>query len=227
MLSDMATSGSDRQFDSVFHRPQRRRRSQPALTRERIVAATIDLLDREGASALTMRKVAAELGVHATSLYWHVERREDLVDLAVDGVLAGAASVLPPPEAPWDEALKETALRFYAALTAHTWAAEFAGARPLVGPNAVALSRRIVEALGEHGGDGETQAVAIRAVSNQILGAATSAVAAHAAKRNSGREHAEAVAAAVSEADALALENTYFDQVLDLILAGIRVRRGA
>lgn len=224
MLSDMATSGSDQQFDSVFHRPQRRRRSQPALSRERIVAATIDLLDREGASALTMRKVAAELGVHATSLYWYVERREDLVDLAVDEILAGAASVPPPPDAPWDEALKETALRFYAALTAHTWAAEFAGSRPLIGPNAVALSRRIIEALGEYGGDGEAQAVAIRAVSNQILGAATSAVAMSAMKSDREQEHEEAVAAAVSEADALAVENTYFDQVLDLILAGIRAR---
>ena len=151
MLSDMDETGSDRHVDSVFHRPQRRRRSQPALSRERIVTATIALLDREGASALTMRKVAAELGVHATSLYWHVDRREDLVDLAVDEILAEAASRLPSADLPWDVALKETAHRFYSALTAHTWAAEFAGSRPLVGPNAVALSRRIIEALAALG----------------------------------------------------------------------------
>ncbi|WP_150253969.1 TetR/AcrR family transcriptional regulator C-terminal domain-containing protein [Nocardiopsis deserti] len=223
----MATSGSDQQFDSVFHRPQRRRRSQPSLSLERIVAATIGLLDREGTSALTMRKVAAELGVHATSLYWYVERREDLVDLAVDEILAEAASALPPPDAPWDEALKETALRFYAALTAHTWAAEFAGSRPLIGPNAVALSRRVIEALGKYGGGRETQAVAIRAVSNQILGAATSAVAMSVMKSDRAQGHEGAVAVTVSEVDALAVENTYFDQALDLVLAGIRARRGA
>ncbi len=221
MLSDMAESGAGEPFDSVFHRPERRRRSQPALSRERIVEATIALLDREGASALTMRKVAAELGVHATSLYWYVERREDLVDLAVDGVLAGAAAVPPAADAPWDEAVRETARRFYAALTAHTWAAEFAGSRPLVGPNAVALSRRIVSALRESGGGEERQAVAIRAVSNQILGAATSAVAMRAA---SPRGHGEAVAAAMAQADTLAVENTYFDEVLELVLTGVRAR---
>lgn len=222
MLLDMDEQGPDQRIDSVFHRPQRRRRSQPALSRERIVTATITLLDREGASALTMRKVAAELGVHATSLYWYVERREDLVDLAVDEVLAEAAAGLPAADLPWDTALKETAHRFYTALTAHTWAAEFAGSRPLVGPNAVALSRRIIEALGRLGGGEERQAVAIRAVSNQILGAATSAVAMSVTRADRAEEHEGAVATAVSEPDALAVENTYFDQALDLVVRGIR-----
>ncbi len=222
MLLDMDEQGPDQRIDSVFHRPQRRRRSQPALSRERIVTATITLLDREGASALTMRKVAAELGVHATSLYWYVERREDLVDLAVDEVLAEAATGLPAADLPWDTALKETARRFYTALTAHTWAAEFAGSRPLVGPNAVALSRRIIEALGRLGGGEERQAVAIRAVSNQILGAATSAVAMSVTRADRAEEHEGAVATAVSEPDALAVENTYFDQALDLVVRGIR-----
>ncbi|GAB3211223.1 TetR/AcrR family transcriptional regulator [Marinactinospora endophytica] len=226
MLLDMAEPGPDQQFDSVFHRPQRRRRSQPALSRERIVAATIALLDREGATALTMRKVAAELGVHATSLYWYVERREDLVDLAVDEILAEAAAALPASDMPWETALKETARRFYSALTAHTWAAEFAGSRPLIGPNAVALSRRVVAAIQESGGDEEARAVAIRAVSNQILGAATSAVAMRVAKSRSPQEHEETVATAVADSDFLAVENTYFDQALDLIVEGVKARRG-
>ncbi|MEE2038987.1 TetR/AcrR family transcriptional regulator C-terminal domain-containing protein [Nocardiopsis sp. CT-R113] len=226
MLSDMAEPGSDQQFDSVFSRPQRRRRTQPALTRERIVAATIALLDREGAPGLTMRKVAAELGVHATSLYWYVERREDLVDLAVDGILAEAAEVLPGPDTPWDTAVKVTARRFYAALTAHTWAAEFAGSRPLIGPNAIALSRRIIGAIERAGGEEEAQAIAIRALSNQILGAATSAVAVRVMRTGSSDRHDEVVASAVSASDALAVENAYFDQVLDLVVEGIEARRG-
>ncbi|GAA1754793.1 hypothetical protein GCM10009834_10040 [Streptomonospora arabica] len=225
MLLGMAEPRSDRQFDSVFHRPQRGRRSQPALSRERIVAATVALLDRDGATALTMRKVAAELGVHATSLYWYVERREDLVDLAVDEVLAGAAAALPGPETPWDTAVKETAHGFYAALTAHTWAAGFAGSRPLIGPNAVALSRRIIGALQACGGSDEEQAVAIRAISNQIIGAATTAVALRTTSSPPGTPDA-ALSAAVTASDALAVGNSYFDQVLDLVLAGIAARRG-
>jgi len=225
MLAIMSDPGSAQQFDSVFHRTERRR-SQPSLTRERIVEGTIALLDRDGARALTMRKVATELGVHATSLYWYVKRREDLVDLAVDGILAEAAADLPAPDAPWDTAIRETARRYYAALTAHTWAAEFAGSRPLIGPNAVTLGRRIVNAL--HGlGDEEQQAVAIRAVSNQIIGAATSAVAMQTTKAHASHEHEAVMDTAVSEPDGLAVEHTYFDKVLDLILEGITARHDA
>lgn len=220
----MADSGSDQRFDSVFTRPPRGRRSQPALSRDRIVAATIALLDREGAPALTMRRLAAELGVHATSLYWYVQRREDLVDLAVDEILAEAASALPDPEVPWRTAVKRTAGLFYAALTSHSWAAEFAGSRPLIGPNAIALSRRIVTALHECSASEEFQAVAIRAFSNQILGAAATAVAMRRMRQAEADRHDEALAAAVSESDALATDNEYFDQVLDLLLAGIDAR---
>ncbi|GAB3492983.1 TetR/AcrR family transcriptional regulator C-terminal domain-containing protein [Nocardiopsis coralliicola] len=209
---------------SVFDRPARGRRAQPALSRERIVEGVIALLDRDGSGALTMRKVAAELGVHATSLYWYVERREDLIDLAVDAILAGAAAELPGPDVPWDAAVKATAHRFYSALTAHSWAAQFAGSRPLVGPNAVALSRRIVEALAERGGTEEEMAVAIRAVSNQLLGAAAAAVTMQAMKAGDAAAHDGARAAAASGAEVLAVEGTYFDQVLDLILAGVSAR---
>ncbi|MDA0565103.1 TetR/AcrR family transcriptional regulator C-terminal domain-containing protein [Streptomonospora sp. S1-112] len=221
----MAEPRDNQQPDSVFTRPPRGRRAQPALSRERIVAGTIALLDRDGAPALTMRKVAAELGVHATSLYWYVDRREDLVDLALDAVLAEAAAGLPGPDEPWESAVKTTARRFYTALTDRAWAAEFAGVRPLLGPNALALSRRIIAALADSGGGDEDRAVAIRALANQILGAATTTVAmrAGAAAARGGTDDARA--AAVSASDALAVENAYFDQVIDLLLAGIRARR--
>lgn len=211
---------------SVFHRPERRRRTEPTLSRERIVAATVALLDREGSAALTMRKVAAELDAHATSLYWYVERREDLVDLAVDEILATAARDLPGPETPWDEALTETARRFYAALTAHSWAAEFSGSRPLIGPNALALSKRILTALREAGGTEEEQAVAATAISNQILGAATTAAAIRAMDTTHPDGPAPDVAATLSAPQALVEWSPLFDEVLALIIDGIRVTLG-
>lgn len=67
----------------------------PALTRERIVAATVALLDGQGAQGLSMRKLADSLDVHATSLYWHVSHRDDLLDLALDAVFAEVT--LPAP----------------------------------------------------------------------------------------------------------------------------------
>ena len=61
---------SDRSYPSVWLRPPREQRS--ALTRDRIVAEALRILDEEGAEALSMRKLAAALGVGTTSLYWHV-----------------------------------------------------------------------------------------------------------------------------------------------------------
>ncbi|TDD00491.1 TetR family transcriptional regulator [Nonomuraea deserti] len=217
----MTDPRSEQHVDSVFTRPPRGRRSEPVLSRDRIVAATIALLDREGAPALTMRKLAAELGVHPTSLYWYVQRREDLVDLAVDAILTEAAAALPCPEVAWRAALKQTAGRFYAALTRHAWAAEFAGSRPLIGPNAAALARRIITALHESGKSEEVQAVAIRAFSNQILGATATAVSMRQTRQNDPDRHEEALATAISESGALATDNDYFNQVIDLLIAGI------
>lgn len=221
----MAKSPGSSNTVSVFNRPERRGRSKPTLSRERIVAATVGLLDRQGASALTMRKVAAELGVHATSLYWHVERREDLVELALDEILAEAATGLTPPETRWDIAIKDTARRFYSALRSHSWAAELAASKPLLGPNAVALSRRITSALKEYGGSEEFQAAAIRTVSNQILGAATSMVTMQLTKAESAEADNDLHSAAASQAEVLTLNHDYFEEAMDLLVAGIKAHR--
>jgi len=213
----------EKRIDSVFHRPQRRPRVEPSLSLDRIVSATVALLDREGAAALTMRRVAAELGVHATSLYWYVERREDLIDLAVDEVLAAAGDLVGPEE-PWDYAVTRTARQFYDALTTHPWAAQFAGSRTLVGPNALALSRRIIAALRDAGGTDEDQAIAVTAISNQILGAATTAVAIRALGLESPSKRTDDIAAAVGAPEALAVWRPYFDEVLALLVDGIRTR---
>ncbi len=58
------------------------------LSRERIVAAAIAVLDAEGLAGLTMRRVARELGAGAMSLYRHVASREELLDLVLDELAA-------------------------------------------------------------------------------------------------------------------------------------------
>lgn len=64
-----------------------RRPNAPVLTREQIVAAAIGLVDREGLAGLSMRKLAAELGVGPMSLYYHVPDRHSLEDLIFDAVM--------------------------------------------------------------------------------------------------------------------------------------------
>jgi TetR/AcrR family tetracycline transcriptional repressor len=64
-----------------------RKANTPVLTREQIVTAAIALVDREGLSALSMRALAAELGVGPMSLYYHVPDKFALEDLIFDAVL--------------------------------------------------------------------------------------------------------------------------------------------
>lgn len=61
-------------------RPPRVRAPRGALSRERVLEAALSLLEREGEGALSMRRVAAELGSAPMSLYRHVQNKEDLVD---------------------------------------------------------------------------------------------------------------------------------------------------
>ena len=68
---------------------------RPGLSRERIVAAAAALVDREGAEALSARRLAAELGCEAMSLYHHVANMRGLLDAVVDQVLGA----LPLPAA--------------------------------------------------------------------------------------------------------------------------------
>jgi AcrR family transcriptional regulator len=222
--SDDSTPSGE--IDSIFFRPARARRSDTGLSLDRIVTAAVDLLDREGPTALTMRKFSAELGVHATSLYWYVKRREDLIDLAVDEVLGDAAAE-PTPGGDWDEIVSRTARSMYDAFTAHPWVAAFAGARPLVGPNALALSARILAALASTGAPERDRTIAATTVSNLILGSATAAAAANAlglsdAGSPLARRIVESVGAVQEVPASSAAWNPFFEESLELVMTGVR-----
>ena len=62
--------------------------SRKPLSRERVLAAAVALADAEGIQALTMRRLAADLGVEAMSLYYHLPDKEALLDGVVETVLA-------------------------------------------------------------------------------------------------------------------------------------------
>ena len=77
---------------------ERRNSRGTRLSRERIVAAAATLVDREGADAVSARRLAAELGCEAMSLYHHVPSMRELLDEVVDQALGELA--LPPATAP-------------------------------------------------------------------------------------------------------------------------------
>ncbi|MFC6882716.1 MULTISPECIES: TetR/AcrR family transcriptional regulator [Actinomadura] len=75
---------------------------RPALTRARIVAAAVALIEREGADALSMRRVASELGVAVMSLYNHVPNKSALLEGVAEHVVAGMDLGGDPAE-PWQD----------------------------------------------------------------------------------------------------------------------------
>lgn len=91
------------------------------LTRERLLQAAMRLADQGGIEALSMRKLAQELGVEAMSLYNHVANKDDILDSIVDRVVSEIA--LPDLELDWKTAMRQRATSAHAVLLRHPWAA--------------------------------------------------------------------------------------------------------
>ena len=103
----------------MTRRPKLRARAGVPL-RDSVLRGAIELGDRSGLEALTMRRLADKLGVEAMSLYNHVRSKEDLLDGMVDLVFAEIG--LPSAEGDWRSALRESAVRTRDALSRHRWA---------------------------------------------------------------------------------------------------------
>ncbi|WP_166352677.1 TetR/AcrR family transcriptional regulator C-terminal domain-containing protein [Phytoactinopolyspora limicola] len=160
-------------LSSVWLRPARQDRGEPPLTRERIVEAAIDILDRDGASALTMRRVAERLHVAAPSLYWHVKTKDDILDLAVDHVFAEIDTGTPTAEKPWRHRIEDLALAWRSTLIRHPWVAPVAAARPSLGPNFLDRMETLQATLHQAGFTGADLSAATWLLYNQIVGSAS------------------------------------------------------
>jgi AcrR family transcriptional regulator len=115
-------------------------RGRPARTsREQVVAAGIARADAEGLHELSMRAVAADLGVGVMSLYTHVESRDGLVALMIDHAFAEIADDLYPRDAePWRDAAARQARTLWDLHRRHPWLLDHGSRLPL-GPRVLAV----------------------------------------------------------------------------------------
>jgi AcrR family transcriptional regulator len=90
------------------------------LTRERVLRAAIDLADRDGIEALSMRRLGQELDVEAMALYRHVRDKADLIDGVVDLVVGEIER--PPAGGDWKSTLRSQAMTARAVMLRHPWA---------------------------------------------------------------------------------------------------------
>ncbi len=113
--------------------PARRRPARPPIDRSAVLEAGIRVLDRDGTKGLTMRAVAAELGVAAASLYGHVANKEELVQLILDRLFAELPTSYPGDT--WQEQLKEFMRTTRRLFLAHPGSAELTLGRIPLGPS--------------------------------------------------------------------------------------------
>ncbi len=124
---------------------QGRRRREP-ISREAIVTAAIRLLDGEGLAALSMRRLAEELGTGAASLYWHVGSKDGLLDLVFDKLI-GEEQVPDADAARWQEQLKDIARAQRRISLRHPYLVRISIGRIPMGPNALRFSERVIAIL--------------------------------------------------------------------------------
>jgi AcrR family transcriptional regulator len=105
------------------------------LTRQRVLRTAVDLADREGLGALTMRRLGAELGVEAMSLYKHVANKEEILDGIVEVVTSEIE--VPGEGAHWKEAMRQRAMSARAVLSRHSWAIGLLEGRSSKGPTSL------------------------------------------------------------------------------------------
>ncbi|AKQ67828.1 putative transcriptional regulator, TetR family [Myxococcus hansupus] len=108
------------------------RAKRAPLSKERVVAAALALADEKGEAGVTMRAIAARLGVEAMSLYNHVADREAILDGLVDVVFEEIE--LPVSTGGWKESMRNRAASVRAVLRRHPWALGLMDSRSQPGP---------------------------------------------------------------------------------------------
>ncbi|WP_308250678.1 TetR/AcrR family transcriptional regulator [Nonomuraea rhizosphaerae] len=127
-------------FNSVWFREPRKVAS-PGRSREEIVRAAMELLDSEGIDGLSMRKLGAKLMSGATSLYWYVANKDELLELVYDEIW-GEIAVPDPETVGWRNAVSVMAHSMRQVMLRHPWSADLIGHMPALGPQALTVADR-------------------------------------------------------------------------------------
>lgn len=138
------------EYMNIWMRPERPARGpKPAYSRPQIADAAVRIADAEGLQAATMRRIAAEIGAGAMSLYRYVPSRDDLIELMTDRLM-GEIDVEGLPSGDWRADLARYANGLRAMWLRHPWIATVHRSLPSFGPNHLLLIERVMGALDAH-----------------------------------------------------------------------------
>ena len=218
-----------------FNPPGDEESSRRALTRERVVAEALAVVNTDGAQALSMRALARRLGVVPGALYRHVRNKEQLYDLILDAVLA-EVDCRTDPALPWIAQVATLTHRLRAVLESHPGIAALLKTRDPVSPASLALAEAFLAPLHAAGLSGHEAALAFRLIYDYTLGFALADPASPAEQRlhdSAARQqlHAFLRSLPASSFPTLAAHGTYawaddreqrFTSGLDTVICGLQ-----
>ena len=138
------------------------------LTRDRIQQAALAVADTDGLEAVTMRRLADDLGVAAMALYRHVENKDDLIDGMVDLVFAEIGQ--PVTDVGWKESMRRRAIAVRTSLRRHRWAVNLMESRVNPGPENLGHHDAVIACLRAAGFSVEETAHAYSLLDSYIYG---------------------------------------------------------
>jgi AcrR family transcriptional regulator len=138
------------------------------LTRDRVLRTAIELADRGGVEALSMRKLGQELGVDAMALYRHIQNKDDLLDGIVEMIVGQIERA--GPNADWKTALREQAMAARRVMLRHPWARRVLEERATGGPTFLAYIESVLATLLDGGFSIDVAHHALHVLGSRIFG---------------------------------------------------------
>ncbi|SNY50920.1 TetR/AcrR family transcriptional regulator [Paractinoplanes atraurantiacus] len=143
-------------------------RSSARLSKEGIVAAAVELADRDGLDGLSMRRLAQHLGVDAMSIYYHLRDKDALLAAMADAVVSGIAAE--ESEGAWTDRLRALIMRARATMLRHPWAVRVIEGRGEPTPAVLLHIERVLAIMRGGGCSVDLGHHAIHLLGSRILG---------------------------------------------------------
>ncbi|MEU0568165.1 TetR/AcrR family transcriptional regulator C-terminal domain-containing protein [Nonomuraea sp. NPDC005983] len=123
----------------------------PGLSRHLLIETALRLLDEVGLEGLTVRRLAAELGVQSPALYWHIRTKQELLDGMADQIIQDAGMGPPREGETWQGWLARRACAYRGSLRAHRDGARIVASATRLEPATIRLFDQELAAMTEHG----------------------------------------------------------------------------
>jgi TetR/AcrR family transcriptional regulator, tetracycline repressor protein len=152
---------------AVKGQPTKTKKKAP-LDRELIADAAVELVDREGIEALSMRRLASELGIGTMTIYGYFRDKEELLDASIERV--ARRYDLTAGEGDWRPRLRELVQTMYRSLLEHPSTVQIRSRRPILNPGAIRACEAGMTILDDAGFELKEAAAAFRLLFTYVFG---------------------------------------------------------